>query len=126
MPPRKRNKPMPAIRPGANAPKTARAAEACDSKAPLAGPEMPDVQTPMTVQESSSEAPQPLLQNLGPALQLLPYQRRWVEDNSHLKIVAKARQIGYSFAASIRALLECLKRGPPGFSFPRASGSRVC
>jgi phage FluMu gp28-like protein len=64
----------------------------------------------MTVQESSSEAPQPLLQNLGPALQLLPYQRRWVEDNSHLKIVAKARQIGYSFAASIRALLECLKR----------------
>jgi phage FluMu gp28-like protein len=43
-------------------------------------------------------------------LQLLPYQRRWVEDHSHLKIVVKARQIGYSFAASIRALLECLKR----------------
>jgi phage FluMu gp28-like protein len=47
---------------------------------------------------------------LGPALQLLPYQRRWVEDHSALKIVVKARQIGYSFAASIRALLECLKR----------------
>jgi phage FluMu gp28-like protein len=47
---------------------------------------------------------------LGPALQLLPYQRRWVEDNSPLKIVVKARQIGYSFAASIRALLECLKK----------------
>jgi phage FluMu gp28-like protein len=47
---------------------------------------------------------------LGPAVQLLPYQRRWVEDNSPLKIVVKARQIGYSFAASIRALLECLKR----------------
>jgi len=47
---------------------------------------------------------------LGPALQLLPYQRRWVEDDSPLKIVVKARQIGYSFAASIRALLECLKR----------------
>jgi phage FluMu gp28-like protein len=43
-------------------------------------------------------------------LQLLPYQRRWVEDHSALKIVVKARQIGYSFAASIRALLECLKR----------------
>jgi phage FluMu gp28-like protein len=41
---------------------------------------------------------------------LLPYQRRWVEDNSPLKIVVKARQIGYSFAASIRAVLECLKR----------------
>ena len=47
---------------------------------------------------------------LAPVLQLLPYQRRWVEDDSHLKIVVKARQIGYSFAASIRALLECLKR----------------
>jgi phage FluMu gp28-like protein len=47
---------------------------------------------------------------LAPALQLLPYQRRWVEDQSALKIVVKARQIGYSFAASIRALLECLKR----------------
>jgi phage FluMu gp28-like protein len=47
---------------------------------------------------------------LGPALQLLPYQRRWVEDDSPLKIVVKARQIGYSFAASIRALLECLKK----------------
>jgi phage FluMu gp28-like protein len=43
-------------------------------------------------------------------LQLLPYQRRWVEDNSPLKMVVKARQIGYSFAASIRALLECLKK----------------
>ena len=52
----------------------------------------------------------PVLETLGPALQLLPYQRRWVEDHSPLKVVVKARQIGYSFAASIRALLECLKR----------------
>jgi len=59
---------------------------------------------------SDKPAPKPLLQTLGPALQLLPYQRRWVEDHSALKIVVKARQIGYSFAASIRALLECLKR----------------
>ncbi len=51
-----------------------------------------------------------VLTSLGPVLQLLPYQRRWVEDDSHLKIVVKARQIGYSFAASIRALLECLKK----------------
>ncbi len=51
-----------------------------------------------------------VLTSLAPVLQLLPYQRRWVEDDSHLKIVVKARQIGYSFAASIRALLECLKR----------------
>ncbi len=52
----------------------------------------------------------PPLETLGVALQLLPYQRRWVEDDSALKVVVKARQIGYSFAASIRALLECLKR----------------
>ena len=51
-----------------------------------------------------------VLTSLTPVLQLLPYQRRWVEDDSHLKIIVKARQIGYSFAASIRALLECLKR----------------
>jgi len=54
--------------------------------------------------------PSPRLETLSPVLQLLPYQRRWVEDDSPLKIVVKARQIGYSFAASIRALLQCLKR----------------
>ncbi len=44
------------------------------------------------------------------AVRLLPYQRRWVEDNSQLKIVVKARQIGYSFAATLRAVLECVRR----------------
>src|SRR5579859_6312300 len=44
------------------------------------------------------------------ALQLLPYQQRWIEDNSPLKIVVKARQIGYSFASTLRVVLECLKR----------------
>ncbi len=42
-------------------------------------------------------------------LTLLPYQRRWVEDASPLKIVVKARQIGYSFAATLRAVLRCLE-----------------
>jgi len=51
-----------------------------------------------------------VLEGIGPAVQLLPYQRRWIEDDSPLKIVVKARQIGYSFAASIRALLQCLKK----------------
>ncbi len=41
---------------------------------------------------------------------LLPYQRRWVEDDSKLKIVVKARQIGYSFAATLRAVWKCLER----------------
>ena len=46
---------------------------------------------------------------LKPALNLLPYQRRWVEDNSPLKLAVKARQIGYSFAATLRAVLRCLE-----------------
>ena len=43
-------------------------------------------------------------------IRLLPYQRRWVEDRSPLKIVVKARQIGYSFSATLQALLRCLER----------------
>jgi phage FluMu gp28-like protein len=46
----------------------------------------------------------------GPAIHLLPYQRRWVEDDSKLKIAVKARQIGYSFAATLRAVFQCLAR----------------
>jgi len=41
---------------------------------------------------------------ISPVLNLLPYQRRWVADNSPLKIVVKGRQIGFSFAATIRAV----------------------
>ncbi|MGH9432535.1 MAG: terminase large subunit domain-containing protein [Terriglobia bacterium] len=47
---------------------------------------------------------------LKPILQLLPYQRRWVEDQSQLKIVVKGRQTGYSFTATVRAVLRCLER----------------
>jgi phage FluMu gp28-like protein len=47
---------------------------------------------------------------VAPILQLLPYQRRWVEDESQLKIVVKGRQTGYSFTATVRAVLRCLKR----------------
>ena len=44
------------------------------------------------------------------AAPLLPYQRAWVEDDSRLKIVAKPRQAGYSFALALRAVLKCLER----------------
>ena len=47
---------------------------------------------------------------VGVPVRLLPYQRRWVEDRSPLKIVVKARQIGYSFSATLQALLRCLER----------------
>jgi phage FluMu gp28-like protein len=44
------------------------------------------------------------------AAQLLPYQRQWLQDNAPLKIVVKGRQTGYSFAATLRAVIECLKK----------------
>lgn len=43
-------------------------------------------------------------------VQLLPYQIRWVEDDSPLKVVVKARQTGYSFSSTVRAVLQCLRR----------------
>ncbi len=59
--------------------------------------------------------PKSKIQNLkspGPApkaINLLPYQTRWVKDDSKLKIAVKARQIGYSFAATLRAVFKCLE-----------------
>jgi len=47
---------------------------------------------------------------LPPVLQLLPYQQRWVNDNSLLKIVVKGRQTGYSFTSTLRAVLRCMER----------------
>jgi phage FluMu gp28-like protein len=49
-------------------------------------------------------------QRFKPVLDLLPYQRRWIDDDSPLKIAVKARQIGYSFAATLRAVMRCLTR----------------
>lgn len=40
---------------------------------------------------------------------LLPYQQRWIEDRSILKIVLKARQIGYSFALSLEGVLTAIE-----------------
>jgi phage FluMu gp28-like protein len=72
--------------------------------------EVQNSQEPRVESRESARGGRHATDALGPALQLLPYQRRWVEDDSPLKIAVKARQIGYSFAASIRALLECLKK----------------
>src|ERR1700687_4148413 len=71
----------------------------------------PPIQSKITNQKSSiTQVRAPADGPLKNAVQLLPYQRRWIEDNSHLKIVVKARQIGYSFASTLRAVFECLKR----------------
>jgi len=41
---------------------------------------------------------------------LLPYQQAWISDDAQLKIVVKGRQLGFSFAAALRAVLKCLER----------------
>ena len=41
---------------------------------------------------------------------LLPYQRRWVNDGSPLKIWLASRQIGKSFAIALGALKEALEK----------------
>lgn len=43
-------------------------------------------------------------------VQLLPYQLAWVQDDSPLKIVVKARQTGYSFSSTLRAVMKCIER----------------
>ncbi|MBE3574552.1 MAG: hypothetical protein IMW99_03720 [Firmicutes bacterium] len=40
---------------------------------------------------------------------LLPYQQRWIEDKSPLKIVLKARQIGFSFALAFEGVMEAIE-----------------
>jgi phage FluMu gp28-like protein len=44
----------------------------------------------------------------------LPYQVRWIEDESPLKCAEKARRVGFTFATSYRAVQKCLTR-PRGF-----------
>ena len=72
--------------------------------------------TPQDDRQKSAGGQSPPLQEKSRAevvsspIRLLPYQRRWLEDRSSLKMVVKARQIGYSFAATLQALLRCLER----------------
>ena len=41
---------------------------------------------------------------------VLPYQERWIEDNSQLKIAVWSRQSGKSYAAALRATLQCINK----------------
>jgi phage FluMu gp28-like protein len=44
------------------------------------------------------------------AVPLYPYQLRWIEDGSRFKLAVKATQIGYSYAAALEAVLDCVER----------------
>ena len=42
-----------------------------------------------------------------PGNQLLPYQRRWVDDNARWKFGLMARQVGKDFASGFEGMAEC-------------------
>jgi phage FluMu gp28-like protein len=42
---------------------------------------------------------------------LLPFQQRWVTDNSRLKLAVKARQIGFSWTSAYRIVRQKIKAG---------------
>jgi len=44
------------------------------------------------------------------AIPALPYQWRWIKDESQLKIAVWSRQSGKSFAAALRAVIKCLEK----------------
>ena len=46
----------------------------------------------------------------------LPYQQRWIDDESPLKLYEKSRRIGITYATAFRCVLKCL-REPPGSHF---------
>jgi phage FluMu gp28-like protein len=48
------------------------------------------------------------LKDLYGSVPVLPYQERWIKDDSQLKIAVWSRQSGKSFAAALRAVLKCL------------------
>ena len=57
-----------------------------------------------------------------PGLPLYPYQLRWVEDDSRYKIACKARQIGFSFAATFRVVHR--RRRIPGLTIWLSASER--
>ncbi|MGH9803768.1 MAG: terminase large subunit domain-containing protein, partial [Candidatus Acidiferrales bacterium] len=57
-----------------------------------------------------------------PELPLYPYQLRWFEDDSRFKIACKARQIGFSFAATFRVVHR--RRRIPGLTIWLSASER--
>ena len=41
----------------------------------------------------------------------LPYQERWIDDNSMLKLAEKSRRVGFTYASSYRMFKKCMTRG---------------
>ena len=50
----------------------------------------------------------------GAALQLYPYQRRWVQDESRFKIAMFARQCGKTFTSTLEIALDMVRAEAAG------------
>lgn len=49
-----------------------------------------------------------------PALQLFPYQKKWVEDEARFKIAMFARQCGKTFTSTLELVLDCIRAEAQG------------
>jgi phage FluMu gp28-like protein len=58
--------------------------------------------------KDKSKAPKEPPVNWMDEIPVLPYQWRWIRDNSQLKIAVWSRQSGKSFAAALRAVVKCV------------------
>ena len=48
-----------------------------------------------------------------PALNLYPFQKRWVQDDARFKIAMFARQCGKTFTSTLELVLDCLRDTRP-------------
>ena len=69
--------------------------------------DQPVVQSPDGEPEPTNLSIRELLKQSFP---VLPYQDRWIMDDSKLKIAVWSRQSGKSYAAALRAVVKCLGR----------------
>ncbi len=49
-----------------------------------------------------------------PALNLYPYQRRWIEDDARFKIGMMSRQVGKTFTSTLELVLDCVRAEAAG------------
>jgi phage FluMu gp28-like protein len=76
---------------------------------PITGAESPDHPITGTLDGEQPQTPIAALRMLlREAIPVLPYQERWILDESQLKVAVWSRQSGKSFAAALRATLNCL------------------
>ena len=57
-------------------------------------------------------------------MKFLPYQARWIKDESPIKLYEKTRRGGITYATSYRACIKCLRSGKHDSKFVQWVSSR--